>query len=181
VTDLRVDDLGESVPSPLMNRVYSRTPEGLPSEGEGCTVDPPSAGGRPSVTAFHDTYPAIATSVRAVRTALRQFVEGLGVSAETREAVTLAVSEAATNVVVHAYIGRDLPGTIEVNATVAEDELWVIVTDTGLGLRPRLDSPGLGLGLAIIAQLADGVDLVRPAAGGLELRMRFALSGEFAR
>jgi anti-sigma regulatory factor (Ser/Thr protein kinase) len=98
--------------------------------------------------------------------------------AETRDAVTLAVSEAATNVVVHAYVGRDLPGTIEVDATVAEDELWVIVTDTGLGLRPRLDSPGLGLGLAIIAQLADGVDLVRPAAGGLELRMRFALPGE---
>jgi hypothetical protein len=32
--------------------------------------------------------------------------------------------------------------------------------------------------LAIIAQLADGVDLVRPAAGGLELRMRFGLPGE---
>ena len=110
-----------------------------------------------------------------------QFAHGLGLSAETRDAVTLAASEAATNVVVHAYAEQDLPGTIEVSATVAMDELWVIITDTGLGLRPRLDSPGLGLGLAIIAQLADGVDLVRPSSGGLELRMRFALSGESRR
>ena len=93
----------------------------------------------------------------------------------------LAVSEAATNVVVHAYTGQELPGLIEVNATVAAGELWVIVTDTGLGLRPRLDSPGLGLGLAIIAQLADGVDLVRPGDGGVELRMRFALPADAAK
>jgi hypothetical protein len=43
-------------------------------------------------------------------------------------------------------------------------------------MRARTDSPGLGLGLAIIAQMADGVDLVKPAAGGLELRMRFAVA-----
>jgi anti-sigma regulatory factor (Ser/Thr protein kinase) len=142
-------------------------------------MDSSSPGAQPSAT-FHQVYPAVPTSVRAVRTALRQFAHGLGLSAETCDAVTLAASEAATNVVVHAYAEQDLPGTIEVSATVAMDELWVIITDTGLGLRPRLDSPGLGLGLAIIAQLADGVDLVRPAAGGLELRMRFALSREVA-
>lgn len=75
----------------------------------------------------------------------------------------------------HAYREVEHPGEIEVAAALAADELWVIITDAGSGLRPRPDSPGLGLGLAIIAQVADGVDLVKPAAGGLELRMRFAL------
>ncbi len=164
-----------------MNRACPCKPGGVPDESEGGSIEDPSrSGARPSASAFHQVYPAVATSVRAVRTALRQFAHGLGLPAETRDAVTLAASEAATNVVVHAYPEQDPPGTIEVNATVAMDELWVIVTDTGLGLRPRLDSPGLGLGLAIIAQLADGVDLVRPSSGGLELRMRFALPGRVA-
>ena len=164
-----------------MNGAYSCKTGGVPDESGDCSIEDSSrAGGRPSATAFHQVYPAVATSVRAVRTALAQFAHGLGLPAETRDAVTLAASEAATNVVVHAYPEQDVPGTIEVNATVAMDELWVIVTDAGLGLRPRLDSPGLGLGLAIIAQLADGVDLVRPTSGGLELRMRFALPGGVA-
>jgi hypothetical protein len=36
------------------------------------------------------------------------------------------------------------------------------------------------LGLAIIARVADGVDLLKPAAGGLELRMRFEVRAERA-
>lgn len=164
-----------------MNGAYSCKPGGVSDESEGCSIEGPSrSGARSSAPAFHQVYPAVATSVRAVRTALAQFAHSLGVPAETSDAVTLAASEAATNVVVHAYAEQDAPGTIEVNATVAMDELWVIVADTGLGLRPRLDSPGLGLGLAIIAQVADGVDLVRPTSGGLELRMRFALPGKIA-
>jgi anti-sigma regulatory factor (Ser/Thr protein kinase) len=103
----------------------------------------------------------------------------VGLPADVIQDVELAASEAATNVVLHAYGDTDVAGTIDVSATVAGNELWVIITDVGVGLRPRPDSPGLGLGLAIIAQLADGVDLVKPAAGGLELRMRFAM-GEAA-
>jgi hypothetical protein len=50
----------------------------------------------------------------------------------------------------------------------------VIVADDGSGLRPRRDSKSLGL--ALIARVSDGVDLVHRAAGGLELRMRFVLA-----
>ena len=107
---------------------------------------------------------------------LQRFAQRSGVPRRTVDAVALAASEAATNVVVHAYREAGAPGQIEIAAALAADELWVIVTDAGAGLRPRPDSPGLGLGLAIIAQIADGVDLVKPAAGGLELRMRFALN-----
>jgi serine/threonine-protein kinase RsbW len=177
----RSSGVGAPVLSIGMTRAESRTPGGVPDKDEGHgTRDRLAAGDRSAAATFHQVYPAIATSVREVRVALNRFARGLGLSTETRDAVTLAASEAATNVVVHAYAEQDLPGTIEVSATVAMEELWVIITDTGHGLRPRLDSPGLGLGLAIIAQLADGVDLVRPASGGLELRMRFALSGEVA-
>jgi anti-sigma regulatory factor (Ser/Thr protein kinase) len=81
-----------------------------------------------------------------------------------------------TNVVVHAYRDAAEPGTIEIAAALASGELWVIVADSGWGLHPRRDSPGLGLGLGLIAQVSDGVDLVHRGSGGLELRMRFALA-----
>jgi serine/threonine-protein kinase RsbW len=156
----------------------SRTPGGGHDEGASPVIgDSPAARVGRARCEFHETYPARATSVGAVRAGLARFARTLGLPVATSDAIALAVSEAATNVVVHAYRERDEEGTIEVTAAVAADELWVIVTDTGHGLRPRPDSPGLGLGLAIIAQIADGVDLARPAAGGLELRMRFAIGG----
>jgi serine/threonine-protein kinase RsbW len=124
---------------------------------------------------FQNSYPAVPESVAAVRSALERFARRYRLPRKTIDAVTLAASEAATNVVVHAYRDANAPGEIEVAAALAADELRVIVTDAGSGLRPRTDSPGLGLGLAIIAQVADGVDLVKPATGGLELRMRFAV------
>lgn len=124
---------------------------------------------------FQDRYPAVPDSVSSIRKSLQSFARRCRLPRETIEAVALAASEAATNVVVHAYRDLEEPGEIEVAAALASEELWVIITDAGAGLRPRTDSPGLGLGLAIIAQMADGVDLVKPASGGLELRMRFVV------
>ncbi len=120
-------------------------------------------------------YPAQPDSVAALRAAVVDFAARQGASAATIDAVRLAVSEAATNVVVHAYRDAAHPGDIEVEASLAGGELWVMVADAGTGLRARRDSPGLGLGLGLIAGVADGIDLVHRAAGGLELRMRFAL------
>jgi anti-sigma regulatory factor (Ser/Thr protein kinase) len=113
-----------------------------------------------------------------VRSALVAFVRACGVAQQTIDDVALAASEAATNVVLHAYAeaGDYDRRTIELTAALTGAELWVIVTDAGSGLKPHRDSPGLGLGLAIIARVADGVDLVEPATGGLEVRMRFAVA-----
>ena len=114
-------------------------------------------------------------SVGLARRALSDFAKRFGASQAVVDAVTLGVSEAVTNVVVHAYRDSAEPGEVEVAAALASGELWVIVADAGSGLRPRRDSPGLGLGLGLIAQVSDGVDLEHRAGGGLELRMRFAV------
>jgi len=145
------------------------------SEPRGASGDK-RAGRAPARLQFQRTYAARAESVGAVRSALVAFVRAGGLGERIADAVALAASEAATNVVMHAYGNGRPPGDIEVTAAVAGDELWVIVTDAGSGLQPHRDSPGLGLGLAIIARVADGVDLVKPAAGGLEVWMRFAVA-----
>jgi serine/threonine-protein kinase RsbW/stage II sporulation protein AB (anti-sigma F factor) len=79
-------------------------------------------------------------------------------------------------VVVHAY--RDAPvGPIDVTAGVSEGWLSVAVRDRGSGIVPRVDSPGLGLGLPLIAQVADTLHVSEPVGGGTELRMTFRTAG----
>ncbi len=124
---------------------------------------------------FSREYPARPKSVAAVRADVAALARRNGAAQATIDSVELAVSEAATNVVVHAYRDTTDAGGIEVTAAVTAGELWVVVSDAGSGLRARRDSPGLGLGLGLIAQVSDGVDLINRSAGGLELRMRFEL------
>jgi serine/threonine-protein kinase RsbW len=121
------------------------------------------------------TYAAVPESVAAIRAALAGLACAWGVPPRIVRAVLLAASEAATNVVLHAYRDSPDPGHIEVIGTLAAGELVVTVRDSGSGLRPRGDSPGLGLGLAVIAQQADRLDMRESPAGGVEMRMYFVL------
>jgi anti-sigma regulatory factor (Ser/Thr protein kinase) len=87
--------------------------------------------------------------------------------------IALAVTEATTNVVLHAYRDRDEPGSVTIEARSNGDHLDLLVRDEGTGLTPRVDSPGLGLGLGLIAQVADSADVRAPESGGTEVLMRF--------
>jgi anti-sigma regulatory factor (Ser/Thr protein kinase) len=120
-----------------------------------------------------ESYAAVPAAVPKARNAVCRFAAIAGARREQVDALRLAVSEALTNVVMHAY--DRTPGRIQVTAWLAADELWVLIADDGAGLHPRVDSPGLGLGLGLIAQLSDGFAIVNRACGGTELRMRFAL------
>jgi anti-sigma regulatory factor (Ser/Thr protein kinase) len=119
-----------------------------------------------------ESYPATAESVPRARAAVTEFAEKVGVRGERLDAIRLAASEAITNAVVHAYRqgGR---GSIQINASYVEGDVWLLIADSGRGLRPSAKSPGLGLGLALIAQLVDDFQILSRATGGTELRMRF--------
>src|SRR5262245_15126131 len=88
--------------------------------------------------------------------------------------VRLAVSEAATNAVVHAY--REGRGDLDVRAHIAGPDLVVVVADSGSGLEPREDSPGLGLGMPLMATVTNSFNIVSRGAG-TEVHMAFALHG----
>ena len=91
--------------------------------------------------------------------------------------VALAVSEAATNAVVHAYADRGDAGVIHVTAQRADGELTIVIADDGPGLVPRTDSPGLGLGLPIIATLVRRMEVVAEG-GGTQIHMVFDCPGD---
>jgi serine/threonine-protein kinase RsbW len=119
---------------------------------------------------FAASYEATAASVAIVRNQMATLARDCGLSEDAVCDVKLAVSEAATNALVHGY--RDQEGTIQVEARVADGRLVISVLDTGGGMRPRNDSPGLGLGLPVIASVADRLEIVDEGAG-TRLQMTF--------
>jgi anti-sigma regulatory factor (Ser/Thr protein kinase) len=135
---------------------------------------PASARGR-----LRESYPAIPSSVPVARRAIADCAVEAGATGEQLEAIRLASSEALTNVVQYAY--RSRTGHIYVTARAAGGEFWVLISDNGCGIRAGSDSAGLGLGLALISQVADGFSVVQRSTGGTELRLRFVLGrGESA-
>lgn len=118
-------------------------------------------------------YPAIPESIPSARGRVADFAAGCGAGPAEIEAIRLAVSEALTNAVIHAY--RNGPGDVQVTAALAGSELWVLVSDDGCGHQTPPVSPGLGLGLALIAQSSHDFVITERASGGTEVRMRFPL------
>jgi serine/threonine-protein kinase RsbW len=118
--------------------------------------------------------PARAENIAIVRHAFGALGEVLAIDEEVVSDIRLAVTEACTNVVVHAY-PDDREGPLEVLATLTDDELTVLVRDEGPGIVPRPDSPGLGLGLPLIASLAEGMQLGHAEHGRTEVCMTFSL------
>jgi anti-sigma regulatory factor (Ser/Thr protein kinase) len=122
------------------------------------------------VLAARPDAPAVARRTAA------DFVRHQGAGADVAHAVELAVSEAVSNVVVHAYAGSDDPGVVRLELERTGDGVMILVADAGKGMSPRPDSPGLGLGLPLIGRLADSYDVRSDVGRGTELRMRFELS-----
>jgi anti-sigma regulatory factor (Ser/Thr protein kinase) len=110
----------------------------------------------------------------AARRAVHDFCLYMGLDEERTHDIVLCVSEAVTNVVRHAYGEATEDGVVVIDAHV-DEHLCIHVRDTGAGLRPRPDSPGAGLGLPIISQLAHSLELRTHERGGTEVVMKFAL------
>jgi anti-sigma regulatory factor (Ser/Thr protein kinase) len=120
--------------------------------------------------------PARAENIALIRHAFGALGETLAVDEELLSDVRLAVTEACSNVVVHAYAEEEPPGPLEVLATLGDDTLTVIVRDKGPGIAPHPDSPGLGLGLPLIASLTESVQLGRDEQERTEVCMTFSLA-----
>jgi anti-sigma regulatory factor (Ser/Thr protein kinase) len=118
------------------------------------------------------TLPARPENVAVVRHVLGAFAEALRLPDEVIEDMRLAVTEACTNVVRHAYADHE-PGPIDVLIRPNADGLEIVVSDEGRGFGPSPDTDGPGLGLPLIAALAHDVELERAPRAGSRLAMSF--------
>lgn len=124
--------------------------------------------------ALNESYPAVPESVPLARRAVSAVAARAGASGDRLDEIRLAVSEALTNAVVHAY-RNGTPGHFHLTAAVAPGELWVLIGDDGRGMHAWNDSEGLGIGLSLISGLSDDFAIVTRASGGTEVQMRFEL------
>jgi anti-sigma regulatory factor (Ser/Thr protein kinase) len=126
---------------------------------------------------FEQRLPAQPSSVAQLRRAVVDFAAEHGF-ADTGP-IALAVSEAATNAVIHAYRDSE-PGEVQVVACDEHDRLVVVVRDYGQGMMPRADSPGLGLGLPMISTMVSDLQIEAAEGTGTLLRMHFAKAMQHA-
>jgi anti-sigma regulatory factor (Ser/Thr protein kinase) len=98
--------------------------------------------------------------VPALRRSLVAFAKAQGATPMALGCIGLAVGEALNNIVIHAYRDDLEPGSMTVDAHREMMHLAVAVIDEGRGFEPRADSPGLGLGMPVIASLAATLSVV---------------------
>jgi serine/threonine-protein kinase RsbW len=122
------------------------------------------------------TIPAKAEYITLGRLALTAIARVRPLSDETLSDLKLALTEACTNSVRHAYReGRG--GQVEIVYQIEPDRLIVEVTDDGQGFEPSNraghgngDLNEGGLGIAIIRAVADEVEIGTRESGGSRLR-----------
>lgn len=136
----------------------------------------------PTVRLTLSARPENVALVRELIAAVAEVVE----TGRSRDDIRAAVSEAANNVVVHAYRGGE--GSLEVTVRMLQAALEVSVRDQGFGIASRESAeaaasesmaergPGHGLGIAVMDALADRFELRRCEPHGVEAVLRFALN-----
>lgn len=110
------------------------------------------------INSLQESWRAEPSAVPRARAAVVALARAAGASPEAIDDVRLAVSEAVTNVVMHAYVGGP-PGPLHVSARIRGRHLAVDIRDEGGGLRARPDSPGLGVGLPLMAAVTESLRL----------------------
>ncbi len=124
--------------------------------------------------------PAQSDFVGVVRLAVSGISSRMNFSIDEIEDIKVAVSEACTNAVQHAY--GDGTGTIDIAFTLHAEKLEVIVKDSGKGFDPanavssKQDGAndalfGLGLGLTFIRTLMDFSEIESVPGRGTVVRM----------
>jgi stage II sporulation protein AB (anti-sigma F factor) len=127
-----------------------------------------------STSVLERRFAARPEEIAAVRHEVRDYAAANG--AANPDAIALAVTEAITNAVVHAYVDEPEPGEIEVvvQRLPGGEGIEILVCDEGRGMMPRTNSPGLGLGLPLVATLAERFEVQARAGGGTRVLMAFA-------
>ena len=123
------------------------------------------------------TIPAKAEYITLSRLALSGLARVRALSEDTLADLKLALTEACSNSVRHAYGNGE--GRVDISFELLDDRLIVEVADDGSGFEPAAGGKAIedelsegGLGIAIIRSIADEVEF-RDGPGGRGSRLRF--------
>lgn len=121
--------------------------------------------------------PGRAEYVSIVRTFVTDLARRLGMSASAVEDVQVAVSEACTNAISHAYSDDQHEREVIVRCSVNDGGLMMEIADSGQGFCETIDQPPSqtekdgGFGLVLIRNLMENVSLDSSTERGTVVRM----------
>ena len=114
--------------------------------------------------------PATADHLAPLRAAVRTFIaQHWHAAPRDSDDVALALTEACTNVIRHAY--PDQEGDMSITCRIDDGHLALQVSDHGAGIHPPSPNPGLRLGLPIMHHLADAT--ISSNGRGTHISLRF--------
>lgn len=130
------------------------------------------------------TFPAVPELVSTIRLSVSSMASRIAFNVEDIEDIKIAVSEACTNVIQHAY-SESTPQsdkTIQLNIELTSEKISITIQDQGkgfdtaiLGTRSQKESSedtlGLGLGLAFVQNLMDHSDIQSEENKGTTISM----------
>jgi two-component sensor histidine kinase len=126
------------------------------------------------VASFELIVDADPSALAVLRMVAVAFARSIGASEDSVEAVAVAVNEAASNSIIHAYPGAE-HGTLRMAANVAAKTLTITVSDDGIGDRAGTrEGDEVGRGFPIMRALAGGADVTR-GERGTRVRLTFPL------
>lgn len=116
------------------------------------------------------------------RTAVAAFIAQLDPSMSLVSDVKTAVSEAVTNAIIHGYHCQEAPGTVTLNCSYLDRELYIEVKDTGIGIydveeamtplyTTKPDQDRSGLGFTVMESFMDSVSVDSRMGEGTTVRM----------
>ena len=128
------------------------------------------------------TLPATYEFVRTTRKIVASYLEEAGVDSGQASDLVLAIGEACSNVVQHAFPERD--GTFRLILDLRPEEIVVEITDAGVGFEPFEQAVApfgrlavSGRGIEIMRRLVTTVEVQSPAPlGGTRVRLRQRLA-----
>ncbi len=129
--------------------------------------------GQPGEFVFR-SWPANPDQLADIRAEARDWLGPLGLSEGSREDLVLAISEAATNAIVHGY-GPSALGTVDVTFWTEPDALCVEVADAGWAMPQNRDGLMNGMGISIMRRLVESV-LIRFDQTGTRVLLRHPLA-----
>jgi anti-sigma regulatory factor (Ser/Thr protein kinase) len=125
--------------------------------------------------ALDAVYPAQSTQLAEIRRDVADAATGCGADETALLQIGLAVSEAVTNAILHGYGDGADCGDVRVAVRRDDDFLDISVCDDGIGISPGAASPGLGLGLSLMAHEAHSFGIRTSQGEGTEIVLRFRL------
>ena len=123
----------------------------------------------------HQVWPARAGALVLIRREIRRWLGPLDVPPDTEADLVLAVSEAASNVIDHAYPTPTDRAVVEVFLWTESGALLVEVVDHGQWEPPGPHTTGRGRGIEMMQRLVDAV-LIHHDTRGTRVLLRQPLS-----